>query len=73
MGAARARWPRIILRSPKGWTGPIVVDGVPVEGTIRAHQVPLANLIGNPQHLQQQERWMRGYSPETFFDQNGRF
>lgn len=71
-GAARARWPMIILRSPKGWTGPKVVDGVPVEGTFRAHQVPLANVIGNPQHLQQLERWMRSYSPETLFDQNGR-
>ena len=71
-GAVRARWPMIILRSPKGWTGPKVVDGLPVEGTFRAHQVPLANVIGNPEHLQQLEDWMRSYEPQTLFDDQGR-
>ena len=69
--AERSRWPMIILRSPKGWTGPKVVDGLPVEGTFRAHQVPLANVIQNPQHLAQLEAWMRSYSPQTLFDDNG--
>jgi xylulose-5-phosphate/fructose-6-phosphate phosphoketolase len=68
----RARWPMIILRSPKGWTGPKVVDGLPVEGTFRAHQVPLANVINNAGHLQQLEDWMRSYLPETLFDHSGR-
>jgi xylulose-5-phosphate/fructose-6-phosphate phosphoketolase len=67
----RSRWPMIILRSPKGWTGPRVVDGMPVEGTFRAHQVPLANVIQNPEHLAQLESWMRSYSPQTLFDENG--
>lgn len=67
----RSRWPMIILRSPKGWTGPKVVDGLPVEGTFRAHQVPLANVIQNPGHLAQLEAWMRSYSPQTLFDDNG--
>jgi len=66
-----SRWPMIILRSPKGWTGPRVVDGMPVEGTFRAHQVPLANVIQNPEHLAQLESWMRSYSPQTLFDENG--
>lgn len=70
-GPARARWPMIILRSPKGWTGPKSVDGLPVEGTFRAHQVPLANVIDNPQHLQQLEHWMRSYAPQTLFDETG--
>ncbi|WP_426112694.1 phosphoketolase family protein [Pseudomonas sp. DSP3-2-2] len=68
---ARARWPMIILRSPKGWTGPKVVDDLPVEGTFRAHQVPLANVIQNPAHLVQLEAWMRSYSPQTLFDEEG--
>lgn len=68
---ARVRWPMIILRSPKGWTGPKEVDGVPVEGTFRAHQVPLANVVENPQHLAQLEAWMRSYAPDTLFDDNG--
>lgn len=70
-GAARARWPMIILRSPKGWTGPIAVDGLPVQGTFRAHQVPLANVIANPEHLQQLEAWLRSYAPQTLFDASG--
>jgi xylulose-5-phosphate/fructose-6-phosphate phosphoketolase len=69
---SRPRWPMIVLRSPKGWTGPRVVDGLPVEGTWRAHQVPLAEVRTNPQHLQQLEQWMRSYRPEELFDAQGR-
>ena len=65
-------WPAIVLRSPKGWTGPKEVDGLPVEGTFRAHQVPLPNVRGNPQHLKMLEQWMRGYKPQELFDQGGR-
>ena len=65
-------WPAIVLATPKGWTGPKVVDGVPVEGTFRAHQVPLANVRDNPDHLAQLEAWMRSYRPEELFDANGR-
>ncbi len=67
-----ARWPAIILRTPKGWTGPSEVDGVRVEGTFRAHQVPLAGVRENPAHLTQLEAWMRSYEPETLFDASGR-
>ncbi|MDQ0028679.1 phosphoketolase family protein [Arthrobacter bambusae] len=67
-----ARWPAIILRTPKGWTGPDTVDGLPVEGTFRSHQVPLPNVRENPQHLAQLEAWMRSYRPETLFDSAGR-
>ncbi|MDQ0240224.1 phosphoketolase family protein [Arthrobacter bambusae] len=67
-----ARWPAIILRTPKGWTGPAMVDGLPVEGTFRSHQVPLANVRDNPEHLAQLEAWMRSYQPETLFDGAGR-
>jgi xylulose-5-phosphate/fructose-6-phosphate phosphoketolase len=66
------RWPVIVLRTPKGWTGPKVVDGLPVEGTFRAHQVPLADVIDNPAHLAQLEAWMRSYRPEELFDAGGR-
>jgi xylulose-5-phosphate/fructose-6-phosphate phosphoketolase len=69
---ARPRWPAIVLRTPKGWTGPKVVDGLPVEGTFRAHQVPLANVRDNPDHLRQLEEWMRRYRPDGLFDENGR-
>ncbi len=69
----RPRWPMIILRSPKGWTGPKYVDGVEIEGTFRAHQVPLAGLQTNPAHLKMLEDWMKGYKPEELFDQNGSF
>jgi xylulose-5-phosphate/fructose-6-phosphate phosphoketolase len=69
---ARPRWPMIILRTPKGWTGPKEVDGLPVEGTFRAHQVPLAGLAENPQHLKLLESWMKSYKPEELFDPNGR-
>ncbi len=66
------RWPMLILRSPKGWTGPREVDGKPVEGTWRAHQVPLAAVRENPDHLEQLERWMRSYRPAELFDDSGR-
>ena len=68
----RPRWPMIILRSPKGWTGPDVVDGVQIEGTFRAHQVPVAKLATQPEHLKILERWMRSYRPEELFDASGR-
>jgi xylulose-5-phosphate/fructose-6-phosphate phosphoketolase len=65
------RWPMIILRSPKGWTGPREVDGLQVEGTWRAHQVPLAEVRTNPEHLALLEQWMRSYRPEELFDSDG--
>jgi len=68
----RARWPMIVLRSPKGWTGPKEVDGHKVEGFWRAHQVPLANLKGNPAHLKMLEEWLRSYRPEELFDESGK-
>jgi xylulose-5-phosphate/fructose-6-phosphate phosphoketolase len=67
----RPRWPMIVLRSPKGWTGPSVVDGVQMEGTWRAHQVPLAAVRDNPDHLVLLERWLRSYRPEELFDEAG--
>jgi xylulose-5-phosphate/fructose-6-phosphate phosphoketolase len=67
----RPRWPMIVLRTPKGWTGPKVVDGQQVEGTFRAHQVPLEAVRTNPVHLQLLEQWMRGYRPEELFDAGG--
>jgi xylulose-5-phosphate/fructose-6-phosphate phosphoketolase len=69
--ARRPRWPAIVLRTPKGWTGPEVVDGVPVEGTFRAHQVPLKGVRENPEHLAMLEQWMRSYRPEQRFDAQG--
>jgi xylulose-5-phosphate/fructose-6-phosphate phosphoketolase len=71
-GVPRARWPMIVLRSPKGWTGPKMVDGLPVEGTFRSHQVPLVVDSQHPEHLQQLETWMKSYEPEELFDQQGR-
>ncbi|MEV6314904.1 phosphoketolase family protein [Streptomyces sp. NPDC051776] len=68
----RPRWPMIVLRTPKGWTGPAEVDGQPVEGTWRSHQVPLAGVRENPEHLRQLERWLRSYRPEELFDDEGR-
>jgi xylulose-5-phosphate/fructose-6-phosphate phosphoketolase len=65
-------WPMIILRTPKGWTGPKEVDGKPVEGTWRAHQVPVADFAKNPGHLKILEDWMRSYKPEELFDRNGK-
>src|SRR3569832_593082 len=68
----RPKWPMIVLRSPKGWTGPDKVDGLKVEGFWRAHQEPLANPRGNPDHLRQLESWMRSYEPDKLFDAHGR-
>ena len=67
----RPLWPMIILRTPKGWTGPAVVDGKKVEGTFRSHQVPLSELAKVPAHLKQLEEWMKSYRAEELFDQNG--
>jgi len=69
--APRPQWPMIILRSPKGWTGPKTVDGLQVEGTFRSHQVPVTDLE-KPEHLKILEQWMRSYRAEELFDQNGR-
>ena len=69
--ASRPRWPMIILRTPKGWTAPSEVDGHKVEGLWRSHQVPLAGVKKNPEHLKLLESWMRGYKPEELFDTNG--
>ncbi len=68
----RPRWPLVVLQTPKGWTGPKIVDGKPVEGTFRAHQVPLAEVRTNPAHLALLEQWMRSYRPEALFDRSGR-
>jgi len=70
--ANRPRWPMIVLRSPKGWTGPKEVDGHKVEGFWRSHQVPLAGMHTNPAHLKQLEDWLRSYKPEELFDKGGR-
>ncbi|MEU5999005.1 phosphoketolase family protein [Streptomyces sp. NPDC047197] len=67
----RARWPMIVLRTPKGWTGPKTVDGDPVENTWRSHQVPLAQVRENPEHLRQLEDWLRSYRPQDLFDSEG--
>lgn len=70
--ATRCHWPMIVLRTPKGWTGPESVDGHKVEGFWRAHQVPLSGMHNNPAHLKQLEDWMRSYKPEELFDASGR-
>jgi len=70
--AVRPRWPMIVLRSPKGWTGPREVDGRKVEGFWRSHQVPLSGMHNNPAHMKQLEEWMRSYRPEELFDAAGR-
>jgi xylulose-5-phosphate/fructose-6-phosphate phosphoketolase len=70
--SGRPRWPVIVLRTPKGWTGPAEVDGVPVEDTWRSHQVPLPAVRENPAHLAQLEEWLRSYRPEELFDAEGR-
>ena len=67
----RPQWPMIVLRTPKGWTGPKVVDGLPVEGTWRSHQVPLADTRANAEHRRQLEEWLRSYRPEELFDAEG--
>ena len=69
---ARPRWPMIVLNSPKGWTGPKMVDGLQVEGTFRAHQVPLSDPATHPEHLKLLEDWLRSYRPEELFDEQGR-
>ena len=70
-GPPRPRWPMIILRTPKGWTGPKEVDGRKTEGSWRSHQVPLAEVVTKPDHLRQLENWMRSYRPEELFDESG--
>ena len=70
--ATRPRWPMIVLRSPKGWTGPKIVDGLPNEGTFRSHQVPIIVDAKHPEHLAQLESWMKSYKAEELFDENGR-
>ncbi|MDI1312555.1 phosphoketolase family protein, partial [Prosthecobacter sp.] len=69
---ARPRWPMIVLNSPKGWTGPKWVDGVQIEGTFHAHQVPISDPRSHPEHLQLLEDWLRSYHPEELFDESGR-
>src|SRR5208283_1406557 len=68
----RPRWPMIVLNSPKGWTGPKLVDGLQIEGTFRAHQVPLSDPATHPEHLKLLEDWLRSYRPEELFDERGR-
>ena len=70
---ARPAWPMLIMRTPKGWTGPKFVDGKPVENTWRAHQVPLDQIFEKPEHLRQLEEWMRSYKPEELFNEKGHF
>src|SRR5215216_3761788 len=69
---SRPAWPMIVLRTPKGWTGPKEVDGLPVEGTWRSHQVPMTDVRDNPDHLGLLEDWLRSYRPEELFDEGGR-
>jgi xylulose-5-phosphate/fructose-6-phosphate phosphoketolase len=69
----RPAWPMIVLRTPKGWTGPKFVDGLPIEGTFRAHQVPVTDVRTNPAHLRILDAWMRSYRPEELFDAQGSF
>jgi len=70
--SGRPRWPAIVLRTPKGWTGPEEVGGLPVEGTFRSHQVPLSNVRSDPEQLAMLEQWMRSYRPEDLFDADGK-
>ncbi len=70
-GPVRPQWPMIVLRTPKGWTGPKTVDGLPTEGSFRSHQVPLANVRENPEHLEQLEEWLHSYRPEELFEPDG--
>jgi xylulose-5-phosphate/fructose-6-phosphate phosphoketolase len=69
--SSRPRWPMIVLKSPKGWTGPKIVDGLQIEGTFRAHQVPMLVDPEHPEHVPLLESWLRSYKPEELFDQNG--
>jgi len=68
----RPTWPMIILRTPKGWTGPAYVDGKQIEGSYRSHQVPMSSPVENPSHLTNLEQWLKSYEPETLFDEHGR-
>src|SRR5205823_4141619 len=68
---ARPRWPMIVMRTPKGWTGPKQVDGLPAEGSFRSHQVPLIDVRTNPEHLAQLESWLRSYRPQELFGSDG--
>ena len=70
--ATRPRWPMIVLRSPKGWTGPKEIDGHKVEGSWRSHQVPFSDVRGNPRNLKLLESWLRSYEPEKLFDAGGK-
>ena len=69
--AQRPQWPMIILKSPKGWTGPKYVNGLKIEGNFRAHQVPITDPVTNPEHLAQLEEWLRSYKPQELFDNMG--
>src|ERR1051325_6868891 len=69
---ARPVWPMVVLRTPKGWTGPKFVDGLRVEGTFRSHQVPISDPATHPEHLKLLEDWLRSYRPEELFDEQGR-
>jgi xylulose-5-phosphate/fructose-6-phosphate phosphoketolase len=71
-GFERPRWPMIVLKSPKGWTGPKAIDGLQVEGTFRSHQVPLSDPAAHPEHLERLEEWLKGYRPQELFDGQGR-
>jgi xylulose-5-phosphate/fructose-6-phosphate phosphoketolase len=70
---SRPTWPMIVLKTPKGWTGPKVVNGLPVEGTFRSHQVPITDPRTNPRHLEQLQDWMKSYKPAELFDEAGKF
>jgi xylulose-5-phosphate/fructose-6-phosphate phosphoketolase len=70
--STRPRWPMIVLKSPKGWTGPKIVDGLQIEGTFRSHQVPMAVDLAHPEHVPLLEAWMKSYRPEELFDESGR-
>src|SRR5262249_43045906 len=69
----RPRWPAIVLRTPKGWTGPKVVHNLPVEGTFRAHQVPMSDCKTDPTEFAMLDEWLRGYQPNDLFDAEGKF
>src|SRR5450755_1975862 len=70
--SARPEWPMIVLETPKGWTGSKIVDGIPIEGTFRAHQVPLSEMAAKPEHVKLLEEWMKSYGPDELFDDRGK-
>src|SRR5207248_2073690 len=70
-GEVRPRWPMIVLKTPKGWTGPKEIDGLPAEGSFRSHQVPFGAVRTNPEHLAALDAWLRSYRPEELFDETG--